>query len=111
MSDDEDFGLGTILSYERAVEIGEKWLPKLQEIAPADGWNFDDVIYRIKELEDSEYYLDVMLMGLGIYKDLPGPIPLEFIEDVKGFLAPTREEDYGVQESIRYYLDELGIPT
>lgn len=112
MSSDEKFGLGTSLPYQRVVEIAEKWIPRLQEVDTNQDLDFDDYIFRIQELGDVEPYLDIMADGLYFFANKQdGPIPQEFIEDVKGFVAPNRSKDYGTQESIRYKLDKLGIPT
>lgn len=108
----EEYGFGAKISDRKLAETAEKWIPRLQELDSQGTLQLDDYIFRIRELEDNEPYLDIMASGLWFFtKKYDGPIPQEFIEDIKGFLAPTREEDYGVQEGIRYDLDKLGIPT
>lgn len=103
---------GTSLTEQQVIDTAEKWIPRLQELDPTDQINLDWELYKIRELGDEEAYIDVMHGGLWFFmKKQDGPIPEEFIEDIKGFLAPTRDKDWGTQGSIRYKLDKLGIPT
>lgn len=111
MSDTEEPNLGTVLPYEQIIATAEKWIPELQKLDSADEWGLQHALYMIREVEDTEYYLDVMSKGISILKDKTGTVPSTYIKDVIGFLAPKREEDYGVQSIIRFKLDKLGIPT
>lgn len=111
MSIDEEYGLGAIVSDQTLVELAEKWIPRLQELNPNDKWDMGEYLYRAQELGAEEYYIDIMSKGLSIFSHQDTPIPDEFVEDIKKFLPPSREEDYAAQKSIRYDLDELGIHT
>lgn len=102
---------GTNLTEPEVLSITGKWIPRLQELDPNDKWDMGEYLYRAQELGADEYYVDIMGVGLSIFSHQDAPIPDEFIEDIKKFLPPSRKEDYAAQKSIRYDLDELGIPT
>lgn len=108
----DEHGIGATFSDRQAAEVAEKWIPRLQELDPTDQINLDWKLYKIRELEDAEAYIEVMHGGLWFFMEkYDGPIPQDFIEDIKGFLAPTRDKDWATQGSIRYKLDKLGIHT
>lgn len=103
---------GTSLTEQQVIDTAEKWIPRLQELDTKGDLQLEGYLYQVHELGDGEAYLDIMHAGLWFFmKKYDGPIPEEFIEDIKGFVAPTRAEDIRTPGSIRYKLDKLGIPT
>ena len=103
---------GTSLTEQQVIDTAEKWVPRLQELDTKGDLQLEGYLYQVHELGDGEAYISIMNAGLWFFtKKYNGPIPQEFIDDIKGFLAPSRDKDWGTQGTIRYTLDKLGIPT
>ncbi len=90
---------GTDLTEQEVLSITGKWIPQLQELDPDDKWGTGEYLYRAQELGADEYYVDIMGIGLSIFSHQNTPVPEEFIEDIKKFLPPSREEDYAAQKA------------
>lgn len=94
------------LTDEQLIELGEKWAPLVQGLEGSEPIESDMILLSARD-GDSDYYADLMSLGLILFEEQGTPPPPAFIQDARALLAPSEETEYPIQEALRIQLERL----